>query len=259
MTIYTQGVGTRVFFGLLTSEMILANDASGILLPPPDVVVTLSAAGSIGTAADILAGFQTLAVSAITAGIAKGTRLLFNNGIRYYAVTLVSDALVTGTSILVQPLKNAIPTAAVAAHKGMIQLVGGKSANLKITSSDDSFTTFTDKLLGTVDNKLSGFKTGTIKSSEWMVDYDTAVSPTDISFSRIRFAASQAASGVLSYVRHMKQVPIGYSTGDSCEGYVALEGYDETVQSEGTVTVKSSMKGRGAPLLTDAIKLPDPV
>ena len=34
-----------------------------------------------------------------------------------------------------------------------------------------------------------------------------------------------------------------------------LEGYDETVQSEGTVTVKSSMKGRGAPLLVDAVPI----
>ena len=255
MTIYTQGVGTRVFFGLLTSQMVLANDATGILLPPPDVSITLSAAASVAAAADVLAGFQTLSVTAITAGIAKGTRLLFNSGTRYYAATLVADALVAGASILVQPLSQSIPTGAVAAHKGLIQLVGGKSANLKITSADDSFTTFTALPLGSISNALSGFKTGTIKSSEWMVDYDTAVSPTDISFSRIRYAAVQAASGCVAYVRHMKQVPVGYSAGDSCEGYVQLEGYDETVPSEGTVTVKSSMKGRGAPLLQDAIPI----
>ena len=255
MTIYTQGVGTRVFFGLLTSQMVLANDATGILLPPPDVMITLSAAASVAAAADVLAGFQTLSVTAITAGIAKGTRLLFSSGTRYYAATLVADALVAGASILVQPLSQSIPTGAVAAHKGLIQLVGGKSANLKITSADDSFTTFTALPLGSISNALSGFKTGTIKSSEWMVDYDTAVSPTDISFSRIRYAAVQAAAGCVAYVRHMKQVPIGYSAGDSCEGYVQLEGYDETVPSEGTVTVKSSMKGRGAPLLQDAVPI----
>ena len=255
MTIYTQGVGTRVFFGLLTSEMILANDATGILLPPPNVTVTLSAAGSIASSANVLAGFQTLTVTSLTAGIAKGTRLLFASGTRFYAATLVSDALVAGPSILVQPLTQSIPTGAVASHRGLIQLVGGKSANLKITSADDSFTTFTELPLGSVSNALSGFKTGTIKSSEWMVDYDTAVSPTDISFSRIRYAAVQAAAGCIAYVRHMKQVPLGFSVGDSCEGYVQLEGYDETVQSEGTVTVKSSMKGRGAPKLGEAIPI----
>jgi len=255
MTIYTQGVGTRVFFGLLTSQMVLANDATGILLPPPDVMVTLSAGASVAATADVLAGFQTLSVTSITAGIAKGTRLLFSSGTSYYAATLVADALVAGASINVRPLTQSIPTGSVASHKGLIQLVGGKSANLKITSADDSFTTFTALPLGFVGNALSGFKTGTIKSSEWMVDYDTAVSPTDISFSRIRYAAVQAASGCVAYVRHMKQVPIGYLTGDTCEGYVQLEGYDETVQSEGTVTVKSSMKGRQAPLLVDAVPI----
>ena len=255
MTIYTQGVGTRVLFGLLPSYMVLANDATGLLVPPPDVTVTLSAAAPVAAAADVLAGFQTLSVTTLTDGIAKGTRLSFNSGTRYYSATLVADALIAGASIIVRPLTQSIPTGSVAAHRGLIQLVGGKSANLKITSADDSFTVFTALPLGFVGNALSGFKTGTIKSSEWMVDYDTAVSPTDISFSRIRYAAVQAASGCVAYVRHMKQVPIGYSTGDSCEGYVQLEGYDETVQSEGTVTVKSSMKGRNAPLLVDAVPI----
>ena len=253
MTIFTQGVGTRVFFGLLTSEAIIANDATGLLLPPPNVSVTLSAAAPVASAADVLAGFQTLAVTALSAGVAKGTRLLFTSGTLFFTATLVADGLTAGASIVVEPLTRTIPTGAVAAHKGLIQLVGGKSANLQITSEDDTFTTFTELALGVVSNALSGFKTGTIKSSEWMVDYDTAVSPTDISFSRIRYAAVQAAAGCLAYVRHMKQVPIGYATGESCEGYVALEGYDENVQSEGTVTVKSKMKGRGAPLLRNAV------
>jgi hypothetical protein len=253
MPIFTQGVQTRVLFGLLTAQSILANDATGILLPPPDVTVTLSAAAAVASAAEILAGFQVLTVTALTAGIAKGTRLLFKSGGQNFSATLVDDAITAGTAIRVQPLTKAIPNASVAAHQGLIQLVGGKSANFKIASQDDSFTTFTDLAIGQISNSLSGYKQGTIKSSEWSVDYETAVSPTDISFSRIRFAAAQASAGVLAYVRHMKQIPAGYISGESAEGYVALEGYDETVQSEGTVMVKTQMRGRGAPILKDAI------
>ena len=55
--------------------------------------------------------------------------------------------------------------------------------------------------------------------------------------------------------RQLKQVPIGYSIKRTREGYVVIEGYDETARSEGAVTVELNMKDRGAPLLVDAVPI----
>lgn len=244
---FSQGSQTRVFFGIMPQESLLLYESTKIMVPPPNVVVTLSAAATIATAAQITAGFQPLAVTALTGPIAAGTPLVFRSGTLTFYVYLVGDAKTGDISLRVSPLEVAIPTAAVAQHRGIIQMVGGTAANGKIEVEDESVMVFTDKPLGLVSDELSGFMDGSAKSAKWSLDYESNCDPTDPTLGRLTYAGLNATNGVKAYVRKMNQPPVGYQTGDTLEGFVSVMGYEETNSADGIIKIKATLMGRGAP------------
>jgi hypothetical protein len=247
---YVQGAQTRVYFGIMPAESLQLHEASGLLLPPPDVTVTLSGAAAIASAANIAAGFQMLAVNALTGPIANGTPLLFRSAALSFYAYLNGESKTGDTQLRVQPLEVAIPAGAVAAHKGIIQMVGGTAANLKIEAEDESMQVFTEKDLDDVSDELSGYMDGAVKSAKWSLDYESLSKASDITQDRMTFAGANATNGVKCYVRKLNQAPSGYRRGKGVEGHVSVLGYEETNPADGVIKIKCTLMGRGAPKIT---------
>jgi hypothetical protein len=247
---YAQGAQTRVFFGMLPAETQATFEATKLMVPPPDVVVTLTAAAPIASAADRTAGFQSLAVTALTGPIARGTPLLFRSGTLSFTAYVQAELATGATAVRVLPLEVAIPTAAVANHIGIIQMVGGTSANFKLEAEDESVMVFTDKLLTDTSDALSGFMDGNAKSAKWSIDYESLSDSQDITLARMLYAGANVTNGVKCYVRRMTQPPVGYRRGTAIEGFASIMGFEDTTSAEGIVKIKTSIIGRGAPRIS---------
>ena len=253
MATQLQGKLTRVSIGIMPDELTLATSVSGLLVPPPDVTVALSGAVSAATQAQQTAGVQTIGVAALSGPIGKGTCLAFESGNIVRRVTLVDHAKTGDTTLRVYPLVLAIDAAAVADHRGLLQLKGGKKADFDIKAEDESVMTFTDLLPGEIDYGTDGFKTGAIKSKEWMIAYEALTDPTDIGYDRMANAGASGSS-LRVYCRVMLPIAPGFSAGETYEGVADLVGWKQTLSAENFVSYSTEIKGRGACKRTPAVQ-----
>lgn len=252
MSNFTQGAQTRIWFGLMPQESIVLYEATKIMQPPPDVIITLSAAAPVASPADKLAGFQTLAVTALTGPIANGTPLVFRSGTLAFYAYMAADAKTADANIRVSPLELAMPTGSVADHRGLIQMVGGTTANFKLEAEDESVMVFTTKSLDDLSDDLSGFMDGNAKSAKWSIDYESLSDSKEVSLARMIHAGTNVMKGVKGYVRKMNQPPAGMRSGNAVEGFVSVMGYEETNPADGMLKIKANLMGRGAPKTTRA-------
>jgi hypothetical protein len=260
-----QGKNTRVLFGIMSAELLKSNSASGLLLPPSNVQVSLTAAVPWATAADIDAGTQTIAVAALPGPIARGCVLALKTGTVVRRVTLAKHAKTGDQSLVILPVilpegtlpaRAALPAIAATAatlHKGLIQLRGGKKADIDIKAEDEEVMTFTDLELGEPDLGFSGFKTGAIKSKAASFPYEALVDPDDIGYS---MAANAGASGsqTLVYARLILPNGEGYSRGEVYQGEAELVGWKVTLTPESFAMCSTEIKFRGKVERFDALE-----
>lgn len=260
------GRNTRVLMGLVSAELLRSNSASGLLVPPVDVTVTTTAAKPWATPADIAAGFQSLAVTALTGPLPKGAVLALRSGARIRRVTVAQHVATGAVSVPVLPiipsdlsstaallLLNAVPSGAVATHKGLFQLRGGKKADLSIKAEDESVQVFTDLLIGEIDTGTSGYKTGTIKSKEGEIPLEGLVDPDDIGYMMLGNAATSGQSAYV-FTRLVLPPGEGYDIGESYEGLAELVGWDVMASADAMVSFKTQVKFRNAIKRTNALE-----
>lgn len=230
---FLPGVKTKIYWGNLAQVQLVQANLTGILVPPPDVTVTLSA---------VLAnGANTIAVTALTGPIAAGTSLAFTSGTDKFVVYTTADALTGATSIAIRESQVSILSGAVCAHKGLILLKGGTNSQEQIQNTSQDIQVYQD-------STGLGYKDGIITDAMWQVSYDFKVLPDDQGYYRLKYTAKTAVGGSRGYVRKVDPAPPGFITGESIEGLADITDWSIDNPSDNIVAGKCTFKGRGEPI-----------
>jgi hypothetical protein len=230
---FLPGVKTKIYWGNLAQVQLVQANLTGILVPPPDVTVTLAA---------VLAnGANVLSVSALTGSIAAGTALSFTSGTDRFVVYTTADALTNATSIAIRESQVSIPSGAVCAHKGLILLKGGTNSQEQIQNTSQDIQVYQD-------STGLGYKDGIITDAMWQVSYDFKVLPDDLGYYRLKYTAKTAVGGSRGYVRKVDPAPPGFVTGETIEGLADITDWSVDNPSDNIVAGKCTFKGRGEPI-----------
>ena len=235
---FLPGVKTKIFWGNLTQFELAAASLSGLLLPPANQTITLSAAVTVSAV--------TLAVTALTAPVAAGTPLKFVSGGNSFVVETSTDVPLGATSIPIIASQTAIPTAAVCAHLGLILLKGGTNSQEQIQNTSQDIQVYGDSATG------PAFKDGIITDAMWSVSYDFKVLPDDLGYRRLKYTVIHASAGARGYILKVDPAPPGYATGESIGGLADIADWSIDNPSDNIISGKCSFKGRGTPVTLSA-------
>jgi hypothetical protein len=230
---FLPGVKTKIYWGNLAQVQLVQANLTGILVPPPDVSVTLSAAVALADG--------TIAVTALSGPIAAGTALSFTSGTDKFVVYTTADTLTAATSIAIRPSQVAIASGAVCAHRGLIQLKGGTNSQEQIQNTSQDIQVYQD-------STGLGYKDGIITDAMWQVSYDFKVLPDDLGYYRLKYTAKTAVGGSRGYVRKIDPAPPGFLTGETIEGLADITDWSIDNPSDNIVAGKCTFKGRGEPI-----------
>ena len=231
---FLSGVKTRISWGNLSQYELSQASLTGILLPPADQTITLSAAVALLDPA--------ITVTALTGHLAAGTPLKFVSGTASYVVITAADALIGATSIPIVPSTVVIANAAVCTHKGLLLLKGGTNSQEQIQNTSQDIQVYQDVLTG------PAFKDGIITDAMWSISYDFKVLPDDLGYGRLKYSVINASAGARGYIRKEDPAPPGYAKGESIEGLADIADWSIDNPSDNIISGKCSFKGRGVPI-----------
>lgn len=196
---------------------------------------------AIATSAAAVSGATTIAVDALTGAVAGGTPLIFDaSGVKATAY-LAKDAKLGATSLLVEPLTDAITSGATASYKAKLRLLGGTQLDVQINADRTDVLVFEDPM---------GYKDGAITSQSWEMPWTANLLTDDEAYRRIFYAASNAVTGREVWVWQQDPPPAGYAVGDGLKGAAVITGFKKNLTSQGIVTTNFNFMGQGSPIIT---------
>lgn len=262
-------VGAATLTTVALAAPLPAGSALQFYPPAGAIAVVLSAAA--------LKGATTLTVTAISAAVAIGAKIQF---IGYeFSAEVTAIAASSATTITVKPLKQAllsgaagrvfagsfqtaytsadattgeislsvlaldeaIATASIALHRGLLLLQGGTSVSEEVSTDEESVVIFGDG---------AGYANGSATGASWTMSYEALVLPGEPGYYRLSYAARNAVKGVFGYVVKRDTPASGFIFGEQFEGLCQLVGISKDNPSDGNITFSTSFNGRGEPTST---------
>ena len=168
---------------------------------------------------------------------------LANSAVGYVFTGAYRTAYTTGhapASATLVPvfLDEGIVSGAIALHRGMILLQGGKSAK------DD---TKTDEEVTALFGDSGGYTNGTATNSTWSISYEALALGGEPGYYRLAYAARHAAKGIYGYVLKRDTPPAGFTYGTEVKGICQVMGNTRDNPSTGSINFSTKFNGRGEP------------